>query len=332
MYLHKDWVKGRTFVCQVFQACICPIMRERMQRTLGDTSRKESKKFLPSFLNPFSLCASRVKSLAGGAAWRQRCDSCDSGSNAAVTAACTVQCTPGFLAKAFSWTQRKWDKKSKGKQCSCESNSISAATEPCTVMYPQLFGWFKIFTFLEHWRSKAKSTFLAKVPGSSSRARWQSQWKAAWVRVWIPIVFWLYRQILQRKNISKIPKKIPNINIANTKISHNSYAWCSEESCPSDESSPFCLDICKMDLLSDFHFHFPFLAIIIMFWIASEAASVRTAYVAEILGWMYFWLGLTIDQVYGKFWSEKRLRERFIKKEKKKKIQISFALTCTYVQ
>ena len=125
-------------------------MRERMQRTLGDTSRKESKKFLPSFLNPFSLCASRVKSLAGGAAWRQRCDSCDSGSNAAVTAACTVQCTPGFLAKAFSWTQRKWDKKSKGKQCSCESNSISAATEPCTVMYPQLFGWFKIFTFLEH--------------------------------------------------------------------------------------------------------------------------------------------------------------------------------------
>ena len=38
-----------------------------------------------------------------------------------------------------------------------------------------------------------------------------------------------------------------------------------------------------------------------MFWIASKAASVRTAYVAEILGWMYFWLGLTIDQVYGKF-------------------------------
>ena len=252
-----------------------------------------------------------LKAWQEGAAWRQRCDSCDSGSNAAVTAACTVQCTPGFLAKAFSWTQRKWDKKP-SQQCSCESNSISAATEPCTVMYPQLFGRFKIFTFLEHWRSKAKSTFLAKVPGSSSRARWQSQWEAAWVRVWIPIVFWLYRQILQGKNISTIP----NISIANTKISHNSYAWCSEESCPSDESSPFCLDICKMDLLSDFHF--PFLAIIIMFWIASKAASVRTAYVAEILGWMYFWLGLTIDQVYGKFWSEKRLRERFIKKEKKK--------------
>ena len=33
---------------------------------------------------------------------------------------------------------------------------------------------------------------------------------------------------------------------------------------------------------------------------ASEAASVRTVYVAEILGWMYFWLRLTIDQVYGK--------------------------------